>query len=88
MNMKNEKEKSLKEIYDCTAQCSKCKCEYGYDIPKKFKNNKDNKNKFKDDGLCPLCGKNNKEKAYLLKILKQKALYTSKTLNNLEEETI
>ena len=49
----------LKELYDEVAICSKCKEEYGYDIPKKFKKNPE---KYKDSGLCPFCDQKFKDK--------------------------
>ena len=63
----------FKDIYDCVAVCKKCKKEYGYDVPNKFKKKFCGRTKilpgYIDNGMCPRCDKTFKEKP--------KALYTS-----------
>ena len=51
----------FKDIYDCVTVCKKCKKEYGYDVPNKFKQTFCGKTKilpgYIDDELCPVCNK-------------------------------
>ena len=61
----------LEDCYDGVAICKKCKVKYGYDLPSKYIKKVCGKRiklpGFTDNGLCPLCSPDSKEKKWLKK---------------------
>jgi hypothetical protein len=83
-----EKEIKLEDCYDEVSACKKCNTKYGYDLPSKFIKFICGKRikvpGYKDNGLCPICDPQFKEKPKALRsdgFEKPKGLYTSDSMN-------